>query len=67
MTGLPSTMCTRFLAALIALALTGAHAEAQRIGSEFADFELSDLTQTEATSLTDYAGRALLIEFFSDT
>ena len=39
---------------------------AQDIGSKLPDrFELERLTQTEATSLLDFQGRALLIEFFA--
>ncbi len=60
------TMCTRVLLVLV-LVLCGGRAEAQRIGSTLPDFELANLTGTAAKSLADFEGRALLLEFFSDT
>ena len=39
---------------------------AQDVGSKLPlDFELTEFTQTQATSLEDFQGRAILIEFFA--
>ena len=66
MTGILFAVYKRFLL-FVALVAGAGQLDAQRVGGEFAEFELSDLTRTEARSLADFAGRALLIEFFSDT
>jgi len=39
---------------------------AQAVGSKLpTDFDLSDFTRTGATSLADFQGRAILLEFFA--
>ena len=58
-------MIRSLLTALTLAALPALHG-AQDVGSRLPDrFELERLTQTEATSLLDFQGRALLIEFFA--
>ena len=49
---------------LALLALVAAPAFGQ-VGKPLPAAELEDFTQTEATTLTDYTGRAVLIEFFA--
>ena len=53
----------RFLSlAGVALLAAGAHAQ---VGSSLPKVELEGFTQTGAESWEDYAGRAVLIEFFA--
>ena len=40
-------------------------AAAQDVGSYLPDLELADFAQTEASSIDDFVGRAVLIEFFA--
>lgn len=57
--------CSRILrAALAALVLLGL-AHAQGVGSAMPKVKLENLAQTAAKSYDDYAGRAVLIEFFA--
>lgn len=55
------------MAILAALALAGTSANAQgpRPGDTLPPMELQDLAQTGAKSVGDFAGRALLVEFFA--
>lgn len=55
--------CNFFLTA--ALVVLGTAARAQGVGTTFPDVTLERFAQTSATSLDDYWGRALLIEFFA--
>lgn len=43
----------------------GAGARAQAVGSQLPELELTDLSQSKAASMEDFAGRALLLEFFA--
>ncbi len=49
----------------LTIGLLGAVARAQTVGSQLPALELEGLSQTEATSVADFHGRALLIEFFA--
>jgi hypothetical protein len=51
--------------ALGLVALLGAPAPAQGVGSKAPPIELEGFTQTPAKSYDDYLGRAVLIEFFA--
>ena len=51
--------------ALTALLAGTAPAAAQGVGSQMPDLDLRDFAQTEATSLDDFYGRAVLLEFFA--
>jgi len=50
---------------LLATIAAGPLAQAQGPGTTLPAFELQDLSQTEATSLSQYHGRVLLLEFFA--
>jgi hypothetical protein len=51
--------------ALLALSALALPVRAQDVGSVPPAFELEDFGLTEAASLDDYVGRAVLIEFFA--
>lgn len=55
----------RRVAPLLASALLVALSGAQGVGSRLPSFDLKDFALTPATSLDDFGGRALLIEFFA--
>jgi hypothetical protein len=52
---------------LIAAMLFCGALSAQSVGKVLPASELSDLTNTKAKSLSDYSGRAMLLEFFAYT
>ena len=52
---------------LIAALLFCAALSAQSVGKVLPALELSDMTNTKAKNLSDYSGRAMLLEFFSYT
>ncbi len=52
-----------FIAALLLCGVLSA----QSVGKVLPTAELSDLTNTKAKALSEYAGRALLLEFFAYT
>ncbi len=49
----------------LSIGLLGAAVRAQAVGSQLPALELEGLSQTEAASVADFHGRALLIEFFA--
>lgn len=55
----------RRLALPFVLASLGAAARAQAVGSQLPELELTGLSQSKASSMEDFAGRALLLEFFA--
>jgi hypothetical protein len=48
-------------------ALLAAHAPAQGVGSKLPEVELEGYSATKARSFADFAGRAVMLEFFSHT
>lgn len=61
-----STVLTPLLAPALALAAAAPLAmPSSGIGDPLPEAELEGFTKTRATSLEDYSGRALLIEFFA--
>jgi hypothetical protein len=55
----------RITTLLAAGGLLATLAGAQDVGSRLPSIDLKDYTQTQATSFEDFAGRAVLIEFFA--
>jgi hypothetical protein len=47
------------------LASLGPAAHGQAVGSQLPELELTDLSQSKASSMEDFTGRALLLEFFA--
>jgi hypothetical protein len=52
---------------ILATLLLCSAATAQSVGKMLPASELADLTNTKARTLSEYAGRAILLEFFSYT
>ncbi|MBI3817319.1 MAG: hypothetical protein HY286_01405 [Planctomycetes bacterium] len=52
---------------VFAAGLLGGQASAQKVsvGGRMPEFEISDLAQTGAKSVGEFAGRAVLVEFFA--
>ncbi len=55
----------RRIALPLVLGCLGTVARAQTVGSQLPELALEGLSQSEATSVEDFTGRALLIEFFA--
>jgi hypothetical protein len=56
---------SRMSLAPLALAALALHAPAQDVGSHIDSLKIEGLAQTDADSFEDFAGRAVLIEFFA--
>ena len=60
-------MLRRLAIPFVLASFGGAVARAQAVGSQLPELELTDLSQSKAASMEDFAGRALLLEFFAYT